>query len=256
MLLFSWRRARARPLLEPGAVGLAALAFGVLGLGWFVAVYLRLGAEPLRYFFLRENLQRFAGATYDSGQPFWYYPATYLAQGLPWSLFLPLAIWNAARPAATGAAEDVARRAHIRWLLGWAGLMAVPLSLSRGKIDYYLLPLYPVLALAIGAQLGQAWGRRERAWARTVSALCAALLAAVPLVVGVFPPEWLPAPSLLLPLVLLPALAALANAAVSADVGRERAYRPEVTVAVCEDEARVQRAILFEARVPVQQQCD
>jgi 4-amino-4-deoxy-L-arabinose transferase-like glycosyltransferase len=292
--LLCWERRRQRWPLTPGAVLAAGALFAALGLGWFAAVYLRLGAEPLRYFFLRENLQRFAAATYDSGQPFWYYPVTYLAQGLPWSLFLPLVAWNALAPAGSSG-EDAARRARVRWLLAWAALMAVPLSLSRGKIDYYLLPLYPVLALALGAQLGREWGRRERVWGRAVAALCAVLLAAVPLVVGVFPADWLP--SLLAPMVVLPALAALAcalaalrgrpalivaalaavsalaflaagavlvpafagaqpNAAVSADVGRERSYRPDVNVAVCEDEARVQRAILFQARVAVQQQCD
>ena len=292
--LLCWERRRERWPVTWGAVLAAAALFAVLGLGWFAAVGLRLGPEPLRYFFLRENLQRFAADTYDSGQPVWYYPATYLAQGLPWSLFLPLVAWNALAPPGAG---DPARRARVRWLLAWAGLMAVPLTLSRGKIDYYLLPLYPVLALAVGAQLGQEWGRRERAWGRAVAALCGALLAAVPLLAGVFPAEWLPAPSLLLPLMVLPALAALLcalaalrgrpalvvgtlaavsalgfvaaravlvpafaaaqpNAAVSADVGRERSYRPDLTVAVCDDEARVQRAILFHARVPVQQQCD
>jgi len=287
--LLCWRRRRRPWPVTGGAVAAAAVLFAVLGLGWFVAVGLRLGAEPLRYFFLRENLQRFSGVNYDSGQPFWYYPPTYLAQGLPWSLFLPLVVWSA-----LGRGREGAPWSHVRWLLGWAGLMAVPLTLSRGKLDYYLLPLYPVLALAIGAQLAEAWGRRERIWARAVCALCAALLAALPLVVGVFPSEWMPAPTLL---VALPAAAALAcalaalrprpglvmgalagvsavaclaagallvpafaraqpNAAVSADVAREWRYRPDVTVAVCDDEARVQRAVLFFARVPVQQQCD
>src|SRR4029079_16643307 len=184
---------RRRPWpVTGGAVAAGAVLFAVLGLGWVVAVGLRLGAEPLRYFFLRENLQRFSGVNYDSGQPFWYYPPTYLAQGLPWSLFLPLVVWSA-----LGRGREGDPWSHVRWLLGWAGLMAVPLTLSRGKLDYYLLPLYPVLALAIGAQLAEAWGRRERIWARAVCALCAALLAGLPLVVGVFPSEWMPAPALL-----------------------------------------------------------
>ena len=34
---------------------------------WFALVYRRLGAAPLEYFFLRENLERFAGETYDVG---------------------------------------------------------------------------------------------------------------------------------------------------------------------------------------------
>ena len=50
------------------------------------------GRDPLVYFFLRENLQRFAAETYDVGRPPGSSARPYLAEGLPWSLFLPLAL--------------------------------------------------------------------------------------------------------------------------------------------------------------------
>src|SRR5207244_6528135 len=118
-------------------------------------------AGPLEYFFFRENLQRFAGETYDAERSPLFYAWTYLAAGLPWSLLFPVA---AAR----------AWRRH-RFLLGWMALMAVPLSLSRGKIDYYLLPLLPAASLVIGSHLAASWDRIDRAWAR------AALLAFAPI---------------------------------------------------------------------------
>jgi 4-amino-4-deoxy-L-arabinose transferase-like glycosyltransferase len=44
--------------------------------------------------------------------------------------------------------------------------MLVPLSLSRGKIDYYILPLYPPVSLAIGHFFAmRTWGALERSWA-------------------------------------------------------------------------------------------
>ena len=42
---------------------------------------LRLGRRPLEYFFLRENLERFAGETYDCGRPLCFYLGTYFAEG-------------------------------------------------------------------------------------------------------------------------------------------------------------------------------
>jgi hypothetical protein len=57
--------------------------------------------------------------------------------------------------------------------------------------------------------------------------------------------------------VLMPAFAAAQpHDAVVSDVQRERAYRPDAVVVICQDEARVQRDVLFHARVPVQEQCD
>ena len=41
-----------------------------------------------------------------------------------------------------------------------------------------------------------------------------------------------------------------------ADVVRERAYRPDAEVALCSDPARVQRDLLFDARLVVTERCD
>jgi 4-amino-4-deoxy-L-arabinose transferase-like glycosyltransferase len=295
VLALWWSRRRERVPVTAGAMAAAAALFVVLGLGWFYFVWMRLGAEPLRWFFLRENLQRFAGATYDAGRPPWYYLTTYLATGLPWSLFMPLAAWTAFR-ARTHDTAGTART--LRVLLAWAALMAVPLSLSRGKIDYYLLPLYPPLSLAVGAHLVRGpWSGRERTWARCVLVLCALLLAALPAAALRVPSDWLPSASWWLLVAAVPLLGALACAwaawrprppavlatlagasatvflaasavllpafaaaqphrALLADVQRERFYRPDAAVVVCEDEARVQREVLFHARVAVQEQCD
>ena len=56
------------------------------------------------------------------------------------------------------------RRARARFLAVWVALVLVPLSLSRGKIDYYLLPIYPAVSLVIGRYLaGVPWKRADRA---------------------------------------------------------------------------------------------
>jgi 4-amino-4-deoxy-L-arabinose transferase-like glycosyltransferase len=288
MLLLAITRRRSGVPVTWGGAAFGLLAFAVVGLGWFGALYARLGSEPLAYFFLRENVERFAGETYDSDRPAWFYLATYLTQGAPWSLFLPVAavrLWRdaSARPA--------------RLLLGWMGLMAVPLSLSRGKIDYYLLPLYPAASLVVGRYLaGLTWGRLDRAWARGVFLLGAVGLAAGPWVAARVPGEWLPsaAPELLAALtfggglafvwaalrptptrtvltlagvcgtafllavaVFLPAFhAAQPQRAVLADVQRERHYRPDASLAYCSDRARLQRDVLFHARLAGQNRCD
>jgi hypothetical protein len=61
----------------------------------------------------------------------------------------------------------------------------------------------------------------------------------------------------LLAAAFLPAFrAAQPNAEVVADVQRERRWRPDAVLAVCDDPARTSRDLLFEARVVVQERCD
>ena len=258
---------------------------GVAG-GWFVAVYARLGSEPLAYFFLRENLERFAGEAYDVGRPFWYYPPAYLLTGLPWSLLLLPALLRIRRDDASSL------------LAAWIAVALVPLSLSRGKLDYYLLPLYPAMALLVGRWLSEVtWARADRAFARVALLLSAAGLGAVAALPQRFDSAWLPSPfacavlvavalggalaclraafrctpgrvlgtlaaaaggiGVVLVTAFLPAFrAAQPNRALAEDVRRERSYRPDARVVACDDPARVERDVLFEARVTVERRCD
>ncbi len=292
ILLLLWEKRGVK--LPGGVLGIAAgsLAFAVIGFGWFVLVYQRLGPEPLAYFFLRENLQRFAAETYDIGRPIWFYLPAYLAEGLPWSPFLPIALARLLRSA------DAQERAVARFLSLWPLVVLVPLSLSRGKIDYYLLPFYPPACLALGRLFADArWGRLERAWARGALLSIGLTLAFAARFPGQLPGGWLPSPGVLAALSWLVALALLGlllaglrpsparvlgalagcaagvflalvgvllppyraaqpNDAIVADVARERRYVPELRVAFCEDPVRAPRDLLFELRLPAEQRCD
>jgi 4-amino-4-deoxy-L-arabinose transferase-like glycosyltransferase len=288
-LLLMLRPPAERPRLRRGSIALAAVLFAIVGLGWFAAVYARLGAEPLAHFFLRENVERFAGETYDVGVPFWYYPPAYLATGLPWSLLVPVALWRVGR-------EPGAARARL--LAWWVALALVPLSLSRGKLDYYLLPLYPALSLLVGRWLvAVAWTRGDRGWARATMLVAAGGFVALAFLPTRIEPLWLPAPpvcqafqtlaafaavaslivavrpsprrvfatlagssatlGLLLVVAFLPAFrTAQPNRDLVADVARELEYAPAARVVACSDPARVQRDILFFARARVTERCD
>ncbi|HUG53874.1 MAG TPA: glycosyltransferase family 39 protein [Vicinamibacteria bacterium] len=170
------RGARLRPRWTGAAA--AMCTFVVCGLGWFAVVGWRLGPGPLEYFFFRENLARFAGEVYDAGRSPLFYLWAYLAAGLPWSLLFPLAAWRGRRRGS--------------FLLLWMALMAVALSLSRGKIDYYLLPLLPPASLVIGSHLRSRWDAIDRSWARG-ALLAFALVALLPAAMEArLPTDWLP----------------------------------------------------------------
>ncbi len=264
---------------------MGALTAVAVGLGWFFFVYLREGLEPLRWFFLRENLQRFAAPTYDTAEPFWYYFLVYAAEGLPWSVLAPPAVLFAFRADAPKV---------LRILFFWAMLMLVPLSLSRGKIDYYLLPLLPPLSILIGAYL--ALGRPAPRTLRALAVLAGALLAGAavfPMLPAPFSPsEWTvkwirgfltlgslacfgtairpstraivsvcAASVLSTALVLFGAIVPAYRLAQPTEelldhIARERIYTPDLRIAVCDDTLRLQRDILFTLRIPVIENCE
>src|SRR5262249_56910518 len=120
ILLVIWPRRREPIPVRASSLLLAAVLFAAIGLSWFVALALRLGPGPLSYFFLRENLERFAGEAYDIGRPPWYYLPTYFVVGLPWSLLLPAALGRALRD------ETGEARSAVRLLTGWILLALVP----------------------------------------------------------------------------------------------------------------------------------
>jgi len=292
ILALAWHKRRERWPLPRGPLLLAGLSFALLAFGWFLAIYLRLGSEPLRYFFLQENLQRFAGATYDVERSSLYYFAIYLSQGLPWSLLLPVALISILRQPRGGAPAT-----NARWIPLALLLMVLPLSLSRGKVDYYLLPLYPLACVLLGVFFASQWDRLAVHWIRTVCALVACAPFAATAVLGrPLPAAWLPpvswrvatacacvacalvlaaaawrpsparvAGALALPAGLIFALfvyvwapafhASQPNVAIVRDVEHERAAQPNVRLALCEDPTRVHRDLIFETPLDTLETC-
>jgi 4-amino-4-deoxy-L-arabinose transferase-like glycosyltransferase len=184
LLCLLWERRRDLPTLPIDGVVLSFLAFVTFAFGWFVVVYGRLGVEPLKYFFVHENLQRFAGSAYNAGRPLWFYLVTYLGQGAPWSLFFPLAALELLRRR-----KDSSARMLVLWML----LVGALLTSSRGKVDYYILPLYPASSVLIGRYLAiSSWSRVERLFASVVAAVIGLTLSLLPVALLRVPEAWRP----------------------------------------------------------------
>lgn len=179
-----WFHRERRPRLSPVALTVAALVALSIAFGWFVAVFMRLGWDPLDHFFLKENVARFSGDSYNVGNPIWFFPQTYLHEGAPWSIFFPFAavyfLWRE-------------RDRECRWLLVWILLDTILLSFSRGKLGYYLLPLYPAVSLVIARYFTRVvWGRVAKGLSATFLLLTASILVAVAVAVTRAPSGWRP----------------------------------------------------------------
>ena len=100
-------------------------------------------------------LLRFFAGTDHTRSPL-FYLADFPGSFLPWSLTWPLAAWTGR--AALGRSAAGNRASAIRFLLAFVAAGLLFFSLSKGKRDVYLLPLYPAAALLVGCAL-EAWIR-------------------------------------------------------------------------------------------------
>jgi hypothetical protein len=115
----------------------------VLATGWYVIAVTRGGEGFFDRQILQENLSRFVGGSGHS-HPVYYYLPYLFSQSLPWSLFLPVLLWDLFK-------QGFRANGDVLFLKLWFLVMFVFFSISVGKRPVYLLPLYPALSLLLGA---------------------------------------------------------------------------------------------------------
>lgn len=124
----------------------AAIVVGV-ALPWYVIVGLKTDGAWLKGFLGDHNLGRFLEPKENHSGPIFYYPVVLMMGCFPWSVFLPLAVWQ------------MRVRREFRWsdsdrfVACWAGAWIVFFSLARTKLPNYVLPMYPALALIVARYL-------------------------------------------------------------------------------------------------------
>ena len=162
-----WRLA-GRLRLVAGIALLLALT-----LPWFIAVSLA-NPEFFRFFFIYEHFERFLTRAHGRYQAPYYFIPVLLAGMLPWTIVL---IGTLAR---AWKREQQQRFQVQRFLLLWAAVVFVFFSASSSKLVSYILPMFPALALLIGARLTQL-SARSLAWQALPAAVAGiALLALLP----------------------------------------------------------------------------
>lgn len=119
-------------------------------LPWFMAVQ-KQNPQFFHYFFIYQQFQRFSGTGFNNEFPFWFYLPVITVGLLPWSLWLPKALYNQYRCAfGSTALSDADVR---QWLLLWPLLILIFFSLPASKIVGYILPVLPPLAMLLGDYL-------------------------------------------------------------------------------------------------------
>ena len=122
--------------------------------------------EYMNDILLNQTAKRYAGAVGGHAQPFWYFVPVVLLHFFPLSLAY-ISGWKEWR-------EGWLRRdSRAVMLLGWCALVFLFFSLAGGKREVYLLPMLPMLALALGPTLQRI---ADAAWLRATALASTAVI--------------------------------------------------------------------------------
>ncbi len=118
--------------------------------GWYVNQFLSQGAESVQNSLFNQMIDRiWSPVENHRGSPA-YYVLELLEWGWPWLLFWPWGLREAWRARAFSWGKLV-----LVWSVGFLGAI----TLMQTKLPWYIMPLYPMLAIAIGPVLAEAWIR-------------------------------------------------------------------------------------------------
>ncbi|MFB2835507.1 ArnT family glycosyltransferase [Floridanema evergladense] len=119
---------------------------------WYAAQLLHQDPAYVQMFInqgiFNQSLKRIWDRVDNHAGPPWYYILEILKYNWPWLIFLPNSLilaWE---------------NRNLSWAklnLIWGGLYLLVISIMTTKLPWYVLPIYPALALLIGAQLAELW---------------------------------------------------------------------------------------------------
>ncbi|NEP61963.1 MAG: glycosyltransferase family 39 protein [Symploca sp. SIO2G7] len=132
------------------------MALGILPVVlWYGAQLIRYGEVYWQGHFVSQSFDRVTSTIEEHRQPPWYYLLELLKYGWPWLVF-----W----PSGVRLAWQQRQQSWGRLVLVGSGIYLGAISLMGTKLPWYIMPLYPFMALAIGAYLHHGWHQPPR-WA-------------------------------------------------------------------------------------------
>jgi 4-amino-4-deoxy-L-arabinose transferase-like glycosyltransferase len=129
------------------------LAIGILPVaGWYFAQWLHYGQHFINTNLVSQSFRRISETVGNHKGPPWYYLLEILESAWPWQLFwlqgLRLSWENRNFSGA-------------KLVLVWSGVYLLAISVMNTKLPWYILPIYPAFALAVGCYLAEVWEQME-----------------------------------------------------------------------------------------------
>ena len=151
--------------------------FALVAGPWFIAVS-RANPEFAQFFFIHEHVERFLTTEHRRDGPAWYFVPVLVGGLLPWLSIAAVALGRAVRvPMRDGFSPE-------RLLIAWIGVVFLFFSASGSKLPSYILPVFPAIALLVGAQLARitrAPWIRHLAFVASLAAIATIAVVVVPL---------------------------------------------------------------------------
>lgn len=119
------------------------LIFLLIGFSWYALMILKHGEHFLKQMFIHENIRRFFITEHEEIDRFLYYPLTLFVGFFPWSIFVPFGIVYCCQKAFS--------KNNFLFLnvVFWTAFTFF--SFAKSKLPSYIFPIFPVVALMIGA---------------------------------------------------------------------------------------------------------
>ena len=138
---------QARKIAWAPALTLLAILIGP----WLVLVSMK---HPffLPFFFIHEHFSRFLTTLHHRTAPFYFYLPVLFGGFLPWSVFLPKIFLSAL----ANRGQVMKRDPGLALFVIWSLFIFIFFSLAQSKLVGYLLPIFPALALLVGAAFQEA----------------------------------------------------------------------------------------------------
>lgn len=151
--------------IVPGALIVLAIV-----VPWWAAIYVEQGWEPLRAFWLGENIGRFTESMQPGERDIFFYVPVVLGDLFPWTLFVVAGLISGLRNLGTPGLRNLASLLLL-WVVWHVGVF----SFSETKQDLYVFPIVPALAALAADRMMAAW-EHGRAWMGRATLVTAVLM--------------------------------------------------------------------------------
>ncbi|MGK7921561.1 MAG: ArnT family glycosyltransferase [Trichodesmium sp.] len=115
---------------------------------WYSAQFFYYGIEFFHANFFHQSLKRIWEPVGSHDGPIWYYLLEIIEYSFPWQLFWLPGLYLSWK------------NRNFSWgklVLVWSGVYFLAISLMNTKLPWYVLPIYPAFALAVGIYLTEIW---------------------------------------------------------------------------------------------------
>lgn len=118
--------------------------------------------EFFHFFFIVQQTSRYLTDHFNSQEPFWFYPAIICIGLLPWTIWLPQALYTAIK--------KVFNKEHSLdiYLLVWFFTILIFFSMPVSKLIGYIVPVLPPASLLIAMYLDKCWAAYSTVLKKTV----------------------------------------------------------------------------------------